>query len=283
MRLAGIDVRRKLFRSVFEKLSPGLRLAVSGAAPLDPQVIVGFDKIGLTLLQGYGLTEMSPVVAANNDFVNVAGTIGYPLAGIEVAIDSPDEDGIGEIIARGGNVMLGYYEDPSATEEVIDGDGWFRTGDLGTIDDMGLIRITGRAKSMIVLTNGKKAFPEEFEALLNNIPGVKDSFAWGNRAPDGDIQVCAKLVLDRDRLTAEKGEMPTEKELAAVLGAAVKEINKSIPQYKMVRYFVMTMEDLVKTTKLTIRRPVEYEKVKGALDKAGLDMRKANGRYIDSL
>ncbi len=283
LRLAGIDVRRKLFRSVFEKLSPGLRLAVSGAAPLDPQVIVGFDKIGLTLLQGYGLTEMSPVVAANNDFVNVAGTIGYPLAGIEVAIDSPDEDGIGEIIARGGNVMLGYYEDPSATEEVIDGDGWFRTGDLGTIDDMGLIRITGRAKSMIVLTNGKKAFPEEFEALLNNIPGVKDSFAWGNRAPDGDIQVCAKLVLDRDRLTAEKGEMPTEKELAAVLGAAVKEINKSIPQYKMVRYFVMTMEDLVKTTKLTIRRPVEYEKVKGALDKAGLDMRKANGRYIDSL
>lgn len=283
LRLIGIDVRKKLFKSIFEKIGPGLRLAVSGAAPLDPEVTVGFDKIGLRLLEGYGLTETSPVVAANNDFVNKPGTIGYPMAGIEVAIDSPDENGMGEIITRGKNVMLGYYEDSKATAEVIDSDGWFRTGDLGTIDENGFIKITGRAKSMIVLTNGKKAFPEEYEVLLNNIPGVKDSFVWGNTAPDGDIQVCAKLVVDKEKLIEEKGQLPSEKELAAMFDAAVREINKNIPQYKIIRYFIMTYEDLVKTTTLKIKRPIEQEKIKALLNKAGTDMRKASGKLVDTI
>jgi long-chain acyl-CoA synthetase len=283
LRLVGIDLRRKLFKNVFTKLGPGLRLAVSGAAPLDPEVIIGFGKIGLRLLEGYGLTETSPVVSATNDFIDKPGTIGYPLAGIEVAIDSPDENGMGEIITRGSNVMLGYYEDPIATAEAIDHDGWFRTGDLGTIDNQGIIRITGRAKSMIVFTNGKKAFPEEYEVLLNNIPGVKDSFAWGNTAPDGDIQVCAELVIDKEALTEEYNCIPSDKELTEIFHTAIKEINKAMPQYKIVRYFVLTEEDLVKTTKLTIRRPVEYEKIRSELEKAGLDMRKASGKFLDKL
>jgi len=282
LRFFGIDLRRKIFKSVFEKLGPGLRLAVSGAAPLDPAVITGFEKMGLILLQGYGLTETSPVIATSNDFVNVPGTVGYPLAGIEVAIDEPDENGMGEIITRGKNVMLGYFEDPDATAEVIDAEGWFRTGDLGIIDEKGLLRITGRAKSMIVFTNGKKAFPEEYEVLLNNIPGVRDSFVWGNKAPDGDIQVCAELVIDREKFE-ESGGIPSENELAASFGAAIKEINKSLPQYKIIRYFVMTYEDIVKTTKMTIKRPVEYEKITNLLNRAGLEMRKASGRIIDNL
>lgn len=281
LRLLGIDVRRKLFRSVYEKLGPCLRLAVSGAAPLDPEVVKGFDRIGLRLLQGYGLTEASPVVAANNDFVNMPGTIGYPIGGVEVAIDSPDENGMGELITRGANVMLGYYEDPAASAEALMGDGWLRTGDLATIDENGFIRITGRAKSMIVLTNGKKAFPEEYEVLLNNISGVKDSFVWGNKAPDGDIQVCAKLVLDREKLAGEDGSLPSEKELAARYDAAIRELNKTIPQYKIIRYFILTCEDLVKTTTLKIKRPVEYEKVMSALRQAGLDMRKASGKLME--
>lgn len=283
LRRAGIDLRRKIFKSVFEQLGPGLRLAVSGAAPLDPEVVLGFDRIGLRLLQGYGLTETSPVIAANNDFVNKPGTVGYPMAGIKVAIDAPDENGMGEIITHGGNVMLGYYEDPEATAEAISGDGWFRTGDLGIMDDEGFIRITGRVKSMIVLTNGKKAFPEEYETLLNNISGIKDSFVWGNRAPDGDIQICAKLVVDREKLAAGKDGIPSEKELAAEFEAAIREINKTLPQYKILRYFVMTFEDLVKTTTLKVKRPVEYEKTRDMIDKAGLDMRKASGKFIDTL
>jgi long-chain acyl-CoA synthetase len=283
LRFVGIDLRRKLFKSVFEQLGPRLRIAVSGAAPLDPKVVTDFDRLGLRLLQGFGLTEASPVVAANNDFVNKPGTVGYPMYGADVAIDSPDENGMGEIITRGGNVMLGYFEDPEATAEAIDTGGWLRTGDLGIIDRDGILKVTGRAKSMIVFTNGKKAFPEEYEVLLNNIPGVRDSFAWGNKASDGDIQVCAKLVVDREKLIEEKGCMPSEEELAALFDAEIREMNKTIPQYKIIRYFVMTFEDLVKTTTLKIKRPVEYEKVRGILDKAGLDMRKASGKFIDSL
>ena len=283
LRYMGIDLRRKIFKSVFEKLGPGLRLAVSGAAPLDTAAIVGFEKMGLILLQGYGLTETSPVIAADNDFVNVPGTVGYPMAGIEVAIDAPDENGMGEIITRGENVMLGYFEDPEATAEVIDAEGWFRTGDLGTIDEKGLLRITGRAKSMIVFTNGKKAFPEEYEVLLNNVLGIKDSFVWGNKAADGDIQVCAKLVIDREQIAAGKDRIPSESELASILDSAIKDINKTLPQYKIIRYFVMTDEDLVKTTKMTIKRPIEDEKTKVMLNKAGLEMRKASGKIIENL
>ena len=283
LRGVGIDVRRKLFKSIFVQLGPKLRLAVSGAAPLDPEVVIGFEKLGLILVQGYGLTETSPVIAANNDFVNKPGTVGYPLEGIEVAIDSPDENGMGEIITRGENVMLGYYEDPSATLEVIDSEGWFRTGDLGIIDEDGFLKITGRAKSMIVLTNGKKAFPEEYEVLLNNIPGVKDSFVWGNKAQDGDIQVCAKLVVDKEYFLESKEEMPTEKELVLLFDTAIKEINKIMPQYKIIRYFVMTFEELIKTTTLKVKRPLEYGRIKGTLDNAGLEMRKASGKFIDTL
>lgn len=283
LRAVGIDVRKRLFKSVFKQMGPRLRLAVSGAAPLDPVVVTGFDKIGLVLIQGYGLTETSPVVAANNDFVNKPGTIGFPMAGIEVAIDLPDENGMGEIITRGANVMLGYYEDPDATSEAVDSDGWFRTGDLGTIDENGFIRVTGRAKSMIVLTNGKKAFPEEYEVMLNNIPGIKESFVWGNRASDGDIQVCAKLVLDRERISEVYGQEVSERELGMKLGAAIKEINKSIPQYKIIRYFILSHEELIKTTTLKIKRAPEFDRVQSMLDRAGLDMRKASGKLMESV
>jgi long-chain acyl-CoA synthetase len=293
----GIDIRRKLFKSVLSKLGPGLRLAVSGAAPLDPKVVIGFHRMGLRLLQGYGLTETSPVVSANNDFINVPGSIGHPLGDIEVAIDMPDENGIGEIITRGQNVMLGYYENLDATKEVIDKEGWFRTGDLGSIDKKGVIKITGRAKSMIVLTNGKKAFPEEYEILLNNLDGIKESFVWGNVAPDGDIQVCAKLVIDSEKIIDMKSveantkgiknsKIPSEEELTLFflrdISKAIKEINKTMPKYKIIRYFIITNDDLIKTTTLKIKRSLEYEKTMNLLKEIDLDMRKANGMLINS-
>ncbi len=283
LRMLGIDLRRKLFKSVFEQIGPGLRLAVSGAAPLDPKVVVGFDKIGFVLLEGYGLTEAAPVVAANNDYVNKPGTIGFPIGGVEIAIDSPDENGIGEIITRGGNVMLGYYEDQAATSEAFTSDGWLRTGDIGFIDKNGFSKITGRAKSMIVLSNGKKAFPEEYEALLNNIPGVKESYVWGNRAPDGDIQVCAKLVIDDEKLDEANGRRLKNEEIADAFDICIKQINKTMPQYKIIRYFLLTREELVKTTTLKIKRPVEFDKVKALLEKSGLDIRKASGKFAEAL
>jgi len=279
----GIDVRRKIFSSIFKKLGPNLRLVVSGAAPLDPQVAIWFNRIGLRVMQGYGLTEASPVVCTNNDFVNKPGTIGHPLGEIEVAIDSPDENGIGEIIVKGENIMLGYYEDPEATAEAIDKDGWLRTGDLGVIDEKGFVTITGRAKSMIVLSNGKKAFPEEFEVMLNNIPGVKDSFVWGNKTPDGDVEICAKLVVDEEYVSQlEKNSSDSvQSKLSEHFNNAIKVINKNIPKYKMIRYFILTKEDLTKTTTLKIKRHIEYEKTMEKLNKLKIDMRKASGMFID--
>lgn len=279
----GIDIRRKLFKKILEQIGPGLRLAISGAAPIDKEIIDGFGMLGLKVIQGYGLTETSPVVAVNNDFYNKAGTIGLPLRGIEIAIDNPDENGMGEILTRGPNVMMGYYEDEAATREAIDDQGWFHTGDLGFIDDEGFTTITGRAKSMIVFTNGKKAFPEEYEMLLNNIEGVKEAFAWGNPAPDGDIQVCAKLVINEEVLAEKWGRKPAIEEISDMIQKEIKKINENIPQYKIIRYFVLSYEELIKTTTLKIKRPVEYDKITGQLRNAGTNMRKANGKVIERL
>ncbi len=278
LRAIGIDIRRTLFKSIFAKLGPGLRLAVSGAAALDPAVIRGFDRIGLTVYQGYGLTETSPVVAANNDFVNVFGSIGHPVKDVEVTIDNPDENGMGEILTRGRNVMMGYYENEEATREAIDADGWFHTGDLGTIDSEGFIRITGRAKSMIVLANGKKAFPEEFEFLLSEVAGIKDSMAWGYRTDDGGVQICAKIVRDPAALRAANNDvMPDDAAVAAHFDRAIREINRHLPQYKAIRYFLQTETELVKTTTLKVKRNVEEAGISAWLNENGLDMRRASG------
>lgn len=277
----GIDIRRTLFKKILAQIGPNLRLVVTGAAPIDSEIVHGFGMLGLRVVQGYGLTETSPVVAVNNDFYNKAGTIGLPLKDIEVAIDNPDENGMGEIVTKGSNVMMGYYEDEAATKEAIDDDGWFHTGDLGCIDDEGFITITGRAKSMIVLNNGKKAFPEEYEMLLNNIEGVKESFVWGNAAPDGDIQVCAKLVINENALKEKLGTIPSDTELAERLHKEIKKINQGLPQYKIIRYFVISYEDLVKTTTLKIKRPIEYKKITDSLNRLNTTIRKINGTNID--
>lgn len=274
----GIDVRRKLFKSVLDKLGPDLRLFVSGAAPIDTGIINGIQRFGITFLQGYGLTETSPVINATTFQINVPGTIGVPIKDVEITIDRPDENGMGEILARGANVMLGYYENLDETKEVMEPDGWFRTGDLGIIDEKGLLKITGRAKSMIVFTNGKKAFPEEYETILNNLPGVKESFVWGQSAPDGDIQVCAKLVTDPVYFE-EKGY--TQDRTADELELLIKNINKTLPKYKIIRYFVMSHKELTKTTTLKIKRPLETDSMKRYLEKAGVDMRKLNKSVID--
>ena len=294
LRHVGIDVRRILFKKVFEALGPNLRLAVVGAAPLDPQIVIGFDRLGLRILQGYGLTETSPMTAGTCDLLNIPGTLGVPIANVDVAIDQPDANGMGEILVRGSNVMMGYYEDEEATRESIIEDGWFRTGDLGTLSKKGILRITGRVKSMIVLGNGKKAFPEEFETLLNAIPHVKESFVWGNPAEDGDIQICAKIVLDMEGIDATEpapasasaeelrpsGMQPALAEMSKLIDAAIKQLNKGIPAYKAIRYFIVTQGELIKTTTLKIKRPAEMEKIRQLLAGQGLEMRKANGRLM---
>jgi len=278
LRKIGIDLRRVFFKKIFESLGPNLRLAVVGAAPLDPDIVIGFDKFGLRILQGYGLTETSPMAAGTCDLLNIPGTLGVPIANVDVAIDKPDANGMGEILVRGENVMMGYYEEEEANKECLIEGGWFRTGDLGSISEKGILRVTGRVKSMIVLGNGKKAFPEEFETLLNGLPHVKESFVWGHPAQDGDIQICAKIVLDA---AAPENMLPTTpEELGKLFDSEVRRLNKMIPAYKAIRYFILAREDLIKTTTLKIKRPAELEKTHALLTALGLEMRKANGKMV---
>jgi long-chain acyl-CoA synthetase len=277
----GINIKKYVFKSIIKNISPKLRILITGAAPLDKEIIKGFSDIGLTTLQGLGLTECSPVIAATNDFINKPGTVGYPLMGVELYIDSPDENGIGEIVVRGKNIMLGYYENEEETKEVLTSDKWFKTGDLGTMDSEYYLTVTGRVKSMIVLASGKKAFPEEFEVLLNNNDEIKESYVWGYQKSENDVQICAKIVLDKDFL--ENTDYKSNKEISEKIKLIIKEINNRLPRYKMIRYFILTYEELIKTTTLKIKRPLENESLNKILKAANVDMRKISGEFIENL
>lgn len=167
----GIDIRRKVFKQILDNLGGKLRILIAGGAAMSKDAIQGFLDLGINLLQGYGLTETSPVVAGENDKCKRCGSVGFPLPGINVKIANPDKDGIGEIAVQSPTVMLGYVDNPEATNEVLKDD-WFYTGDLGYFDKDGFLFITGRKKDVIVLKNGKNIFPEEIEILINKLPYV---------------------------------------------------------------------------------------------------------------
>ncbi|MDD2579345.1 MAG: AMP-dependent synthetase [Clostridia bacterium] len=282
LRFFGIDIRRKLFHQIIDALGGGLKLGVSGAAAIDKEIVRFFNEIGIDFFAGYGLTETSPVVAACNEFVNVYGSVGQPLSTVEVAIDTddPKPGAVGEILTRSESVMMGYYENESATAEAMTADGWFRTGDSGYLDKKGCLFITGRIKSMIVLTNGKKAFPEEIEFLIAHIPGVKESIVWGESSSRGAVDICAKLVLDPDSLPQETaGDM---EKISVYMNQQISEINRQMPPYKAIKYFVLSETDLVKTTTLKVKRPMEHDLIHQRLEALSSDMRSLSGKMIDA-
>lgn len=245
LRKVKIDVRRKLFKEIIGNLGGGLRLIISGAAPLNPEVAKWYNDIGITLIQGYGLSETAPVVSAENqDHINY-GSVGFPLPGNEVKIDNPDEKGIGEIITKGDNVMLGYYKDEENTAKVLT-DGWFHTGDMGYIDENGYIFITGRKKNVIVLNNGKNVFPEEIEALIGNAPFVKECIVF-NKGESGKDSLCAKIVYDKELYENENAVYPVAEE-------HIKAVNEKLVSYKQIRSFELTDVEMDKTTTGKIKR-----------------------------
>lgn len=280
LRKAGIDIRKKLFHQIHEGVGGGLSLCVSGAAAIDKEITAFFNDIGIEFWSGYGLTETSPVISCNNYFVNVFGSVGNPLATIEVGIDADsDEPGaIGEILSRSPSNMLGYYENPEATAEVLTSDGWVRTGDIGYLDKRGCVFITGRKKSMIVLPNGKKAFPEEIEFIINRIEGIKESIVWGDELNRDTLDICAKIVVS-DELLPEGLAGDAEK-ISAYLAEQIKLVNKDMPIYKAVRNFVWTTEELIKTTTLKVKRPEESKKIKAWLEDHQTTMRAMSGQRM---
>ena len=257
-----IDLRKQLFKEVHESLGPKLKLVVTGGAALDPETEKGFNDLGFDVEQGYGLTETAPVIAAETPKCRRLGSIGKKFPSVEVKIDNPDEEGIGELLAKGPSIMLGYYQNEEATKEALDKDGWFHTGDLAKIDKDGFIYISGRKKSVIVLNNGKNVFPEEIETLLNKVEGIKESFVYEKKEEDGDVKVCVKIVYDKG-LIKELYNIEGEENIKEFLWEKVKGVNKIMPKYKYVREMIITEEELIKTTTLKIKRHEEMKKILG--------------------
>lgn len=259
LRKFGIDMRQKLFKEVHEAVGTKLRLFVAGGAALDPEYEKGFIDLGFTIYQGYGLTESSPVIAAEDDKYQRLGSIGKAFPSLDVKIDNQNEEGIGELLAKGPTIMLGYYNNEEATKETIE-DGWLHTGDLAKIDKDGYIFITGRKKFVIVLKNGKNIYPEELEALVNKIEGVKESFVYGKPEEDGDFKICAKIVYDKD-IVKEIYNIEDEKQIKEAIWNEVKKINKQMPAYKYIRDIIVTDKELIKTTTQKIKRHEEIKTV----------------------
>ncbi len=253
-----IDIRRKLFKTILDQLGGHVRFVVSGAAALDKDVAEGFRTFGVTVIQGYGLTETSPVLAAENTRHIAPGTVGVPMYGVEIEIDNPDEKGIGEIKAKGDNVMLGYFENEEATKEVLK-DGWFYTGDLGYINKNGYLVINGRKKTVIVLKNGKNIFPEELEALINALPYVSESMVFGY-PKDDDLVVSVEIQYNKDYVQKEMNNISYD-ELHDIVWNDIKRINSTLPTYKYIKKLFLTDEAMIKTTTEKVKRFKEIEKI----------------------
>lgn len=252
----GIDIRRKLFKDIIDNLG-GLRMAISGASALDPKVQKAFNDFGIRTSQGYGLTETAPVLTGPSANMDKCGSCGTSIPNVEVKINEPNEKGIGEIIARGPNVMLGYYEDEDSTNEVIK-NGWFYTGDLGYMDKDGFFFITGRKKNVIVLKNGKNVFPEELEVLLSKFSYINECMVFGYPKGD-DLIVSVKIVYNKKAL----GGNLNEEQIKELIWQDIKDLNKDLPTYKHIKNLIITEEPMIKTTTAKIKRNEEMKIILG--------------------
>ena len=258
----GIDIRRKVFKQILDNLGGKLRILIAGGAAMSKDAIQGFLDLGINLLQGYGLTETSPVVAGENDKCKRCGSVGFPLPGINVKIANPNKDGIGEVAVQAPTVMLGYIDNPEATNEVLNDD-WFYTGDLGYFDKDGFLFITGRKKDVIVLKNGKNIFPEEIEILINKLPYVSESMVFGRPLEDGDYKICAKIVYNKE-VVNEMFPNISRADLHEKVWEDIKEnVNHKMPAYKYIREIILTDAPLIKTTTQKVKRHEELKVILG--------------------
>lgn len=254
-----IDLRKIFFKQVLDNFGGHLRVVFYGAAPMNKDTIIGYNNLGIDLVQGYGLTETSPVISAETDKEKRPGSVGLILPNLEAKILNPDKDGIGELAVKGPSVMLGYYKNEKATKEAIK-DGWFSTGDFGYIDKDGFLFITGRKKDIIVLKNGKNVYPQEIEFLINKIPYVIESLVYPREKSKTDTMLCAKIVYDEEMITQYLGEK-TKQEYKEIVWKQIKEINKELPIFKHVKDITLTKEPFAKTTTQKVKRYAELKRV----------------------
>ena len=254
---SSMEKKKEVFKEIHDLLGGNIKLFISGAASLEPSIEEKFRRLGFNMVQGYGLTETSPVVAIGNKKYHKTGSIGKCVPSDEVKLLDINKDGIGELAVKGPNVMLEYYENKEATEKVLK-NGWFQTGDLARIDEDGYIFICGRKKSVIVLKNGKNIFPEEMETLINKEDGVEEAFIFGkpiSKDPN-DIKIFVKIVYIK-----ESFEGKTETEIKEYFNEKIKSINKTMPHYKAIRGIIISDKPLIKTTTNKIKREKNLEQI----------------------
>ncbi|SFE47400.1 long-chain acyl-CoA synthetase [Peptostreptococcaceae bacterium pGA-8] len=253
----GIDIRRKLFKEIHDQLGGNLKFVISGASAIDPKVVEGLKNFGILAVQGYGLTETSPILAAENPDNMRSGSVGKAMPHVELKLVDVNEEGVGQLVARGPNIMAGYFENPEETAKVFK-DGWFYTGDLATIDKDGFVFIKGREKNVIVLKNGKNVYPEELETLVANLPFVEEVFVFGEEKGENDLVVSAKIVYKPDYLKEYAG-VETHEEVEKIIREAVDKINDTMPAYKHIKRLILTDQPMIKTTTGKVKR---FEEVK---------------------
>ena len=258
-----MENKKAIFKDLHELLGGNIRLFISGAASLDAKIEEKFRNLGFNIVQGYGLTETSPIVAVGNNKYHKIGSIGKALPSEEVKLLNVNKQGIGELAVKGPNVMIGYYKNKEATEKVLK-DEWFHTGDLAKIDEEGYIFICGRKKNVIVLKNGKNIYPEEMESLINKEDGIEESFIFGKQMSEDptNIKIFVKVVYNKEHF-----EVKTKEEIEKEISQKISEVNKVMPRYKAIRGTIISDVPLIKTTTNKIKREKNLELIKKEFDK----------------
>lgn len=259
LKSVGIDIKRKVFKEIYDNLGGNMRIIVSAAAPIDKKIGKWVQDIGIEFLQGYGLTETAPIAALTPECDPRVGSVGLPVNCAQIKIHNPNENGEGEIWIKSQTLMLGYYEDEEATKEVVH-DGWFNSGDIGYQDKDGYVYVTGRSKNVIVTQNGKNIYPEEIELLLSKIPEIQECMVYGKEVEgEKELIISVKVIPNMEEIENLHGKDLSEEEIHKIIWNKIKEVNKSLTSYKAIKNLEIKHDEFAKTTTMKIKRYVELQ------------------------
>ena len=262
LKSVGIDIKRKVFKEIYDNLGGNMRIIVSAAAPIDKKIGKWVQDIGIEFLQGYGLTETAPIAALTPECDPRVGSVGLPVNCAQIKIHNPNENGEGEIWIKSQTLMLGYYEDEEATKEVVH-DGWFNSGDIGYQDKDGYVYVTGRSKNVIVTQNGKNIYPEEIELLLSKVPEIQECMVYGKEVEgEKELIISAKVIPNMEEIERLHGKDLSEEEIHKIIWNKIKDVNKSLTSYKAIKNLELKHDEFAKTTTMKIKRYVELQKDK---------------------
>lgn len=267
LKSVGVDIKRKVFSEIYANLGGNIRIIVSAAAPIDAKVGKWVQDLGISFLQGYGLTETAPIAALTPEFDPRVGSAGKAVNCAELKIDQPNEKGEGEVLIKSKTLMLGYYEDKEATDEVIEldeeGNRWFHSGDVGYLDEDGYLFVTGRTKNVIVTQNGKNIYPEEIELLLGDVPEIKECMVYGKEVEkEKELIITVKVIPNIEEIEAKYGTNLEDDKIYDIIWGKIKEVNHKLTSYKAIKRLEIKKDEFVKTTTMKIKRYVEINKDK---------------------